>query len=161
MGNKSYGLTALIVACVIALIVGAGIGYAYMPKKVTTITKEIQLPAIEIIKEVPKEVEIIKEVPLNAKDTYLDPALKDFIKEASDDDDFVYCEDEEYDEDQIKLKSDPNNWKVEIGKDETLVSFDAKLKYLDKDVQEKCYAEYEVEVLYEDDEDPQVEFSLI
>ncbi len=146
------------VACVIALIIGGALAYWIMPTKEVEVIKEVkvELPVIEV-----QSVEGVKEVPLDAKATYLDPAVKDFIKEVSKDDDFAYCGRDEYDEDQIKMKSAPKNWEVKIGPDEVTVVFDAKLKYLDKDVDEKCYVEFEVEVFYEEGEKPQVEFDLI
>jgi hypothetical protein len=141
------------VACVVALILGGLLTYWIMPTKVDVQTKEVirEVPTIQV-------QETIKEVPLDVKATYLEPALKDFVKEASKEDDFVYCDNQEYDEDQIKIKSDPRNWNVEIGQDQTLVNFYVKMKYLDKDVEEKCYRNYNVEVIYEDGEKPQVSF---
>jgi hypothetical protein len=131
----------------VALLLGAVFGALLFPKTVevtTTVTEKV-------------EKEVIKEVPLDLKATYLDPALELFLKE----DDLDQCDGEEYDMDQAAVKSVYPEWSLWFDEDESSTEFQVKLKYLDKDTEQKCYATYDVEVYYEQDEDPEVTFSLV
>lgn len=139
--------TTLLVLGVIALLVlGSIIGGLAFPKTVEVEKEKVITKEVQVIQEVEKEV------PLDVKATYLDPAVAEFLKE-----DLEECKGEEYDEDQISVKS-VEDWSVTFDDKDYTVDFEVKLKYLDKDVEEKCYETYEVSVFYEEDEKPEVSY---
>ena len=101
---------------------------------------------------------MIKEVPLDFKQTYLNSAWEEVLDEVEDKDKYLKCNGVEYDENQIQVKrfdsfgvkSDNDDW-------ETYTVFGhARLKYLDKDIEEKCHKNLDFEVFYEEDENPKV-----
>ena len=146
------------VFAIIGLLVGGLLTYAVFPKEVIKeVPKEVPK---EVIKEVP--VEIIKEIPLDATVTYLDAAIAAFIDEGLED--LAECGTEEYDEDQIVVKKVYDDWSVVFGEDrhgdpQYSVDFNTKLKFLDNDIEEKCYKNCDVSVLYREDKSPKVIFS--
>lgn len=87
-------------------------------------------------------------------------ALQDFLEEYEDDEEFT-CGSSEYDFDQISVVSVSKDWEYnQIDEDEYSVSLIAKLKFSDKDVEEKCYQKFNISVDYEEDEDPDVDYEL-
>jgi len=99
------------------------------------------------------------EVTLNAQETYLDVAVADFLSDKLED--LTTCNGEEYDEDQILVSKVYKDWNVVFGEDHNdetdyTVSFKVKLKYLDSDVEEKCYDIKDVEVYYRQDKSPKI-----
>ncbi|MHA1876708.1 MAG: hypothetical protein ACTSUC_09730 [Promethearchaeota archaeon] len=137
------------------LLLGTGYlaGYAMAPTKVETVETET-------IKEVPTvvtETETV-EVPVFDKSLLLDEAVELFWEEIEDEENLQVCNGVEYDEDQIEEKRLYDEVFFRFDEDETEVFFTTKLKYLDGDVEEKCYNKYQVNVLFEEDEDPVVEY---
>jgi len=155
--SKDIGYGVATIIGIIALLIGLYGGYLAHPDAQTIevekiITKEVP---VQVDKIVEKEVEVIKEIPLDIQATYLDKAIKDFTSEIEDLE-LTTCDEIEYDEDQIAVKKVYDAWNVEIDEDEYSVTFDVKLKYLDSDVEEKCYNTFNVNVFYEPDENPEV-----
>jgi hypothetical protein len=155
---------ALVALAVVALVLGGLVTYVAFPKiEVQTVTQTVEVPKIvEVAKEVVKEVPVEKivtveknvtvEVPMNLEKGYLQPAVDEFLDEVADEDDYLVCDGQEYDEDQVEVKKLYDAYSVDV-KDmadgEYSVSFKAKLKYLDADVEEKCTKTYEVTVEYD------------
>lgn len=84
-------------------------------------------------------------------------AIKDFLESYEDDENYT-CDGSEYDFDQISVSSVSKDWTYEqIDAEEYAVSFTAKLKFSDKDVEEKCYQKLDVEVSYPNDKDADVD----
>ncbi len=139
------------IAAVLFLLSGFAIGRITGPEKVIT---------NEIIKEVPtevvKEVETIVEISTTDTKPLLDTAIADFLEEVED---VETCNDIEYDEDQIAVKKAYDEYSIvnlDSDDNEYKVIFKVKLKYLDEDVEEKCYNTYDVSVRYKEDKDPRV-----
>jgi hypothetical protein len=158
--NIGYGVAAII--GIIALLIGIYGGYLFHPDAQTIekiVTKEVPVQVEKIVEKVIPCETIPCEpttISLDAKATYLDIAIETFIDEELED--LTECEDTEYDEDQIAVKKVYNDWSVIFSEDDTQVDFSIKLKYLDKDVEEKCYQICDVSVLTEEGEDPEIEF---
>lgn len=87
---------------------------------------------------------------------YVGLAIDDFMNEVEDDEELQECDGEEYDFNQIKVKTIYDSYSVEYDDEDYTVDFKIKLKYLDIDTEEKCYKTYNVSVFYETGEDPVV-----
>lgn len=150
--NMSALAVVLVVLC---LVLGYTTGYVMAPEKVETITNEV-------IKEVPTIVTetITQEIEVISTDTQplLDTAIADFLEEVEDDKSLQKCKTVRYDEDQIKVKDIDEEYSISYGDDSYTVAFVVELKYLDKDVEDKCYKEYDVTAYYEDDEDVEISY---
>ena len=148
--EKNIGALAVIFV-ILSLLIGGLTGYAIGEGKI------IYEDVIQEV-EVPVEVEVINEVEIISTDTQplLDDAIAAFLEEVEDDEDLQECDSEEYDEDQIAVKKVYDDYVISVDEDEYSVDFTVKVKYLDDDVEEKCYNKYDVSVLFEEDEDPEV-----
>lgn len=156
--EKNIGGLAIILV-ILCLIVGGTAGYVMKDAKIVYEDKIVEVPT-EV--EVVKEVETIVEVSTIDTQPLLDTAIADFLKEVEDDKDLQYCGShhaKRYDEDQIKV-NDIESYAIIYDDDEFedgyAVVFDVELKYLDKDVEDKCYMDYNVEAYYEDGEDVEI-----
>jgi len=156
--SKNYGIWSLVAVGIIALFVGA-IGYEglldsreFTQAELDTAKTNAKAEGVASV----KITEVIKEVlvDLDVKSQYIDPAIQEFLDELSDDKDgVIICGHNEYDIDQMQLKK-LNDYNIEFNDNgEYTVNFDAKFKFLDKDVQEKCYKDYTVSVEYPKDTD--------
>lgn len=89
---------------------------------------------------------------------YVGVATDDFMNAYEDEDSYL-CDGREYDFDQISVYKVYKSYSVDYSKsDEYTVNFEVKLKYLDTDVEHKCYNTFNVSVSYNPDEDPQVDY---
>lgn len=151
--EKNIGYLIAVLA-VVLIISSFSLGRVTAPIRIET---EIQ--EVETIIEVPTIVNktITEIVEVLDTEVLLDNAISDFLEEVEDDEDLQICDLIEYDEDQIEIKKIYDYYSLEIDDDETEVIFSLKLKYLDDDVEEKCYNTFDVSVLYDPDEDPVVE----
>lgn len=156
MGNNNLGMAILV--GIICLLVGGLATYALFPQVITEKPDKCEAQACTPVNCIPTEVSV--EVPLNAQETYLDVAVSDFLSEKLED--LTECEYKEFDESQIEVSKVYEDWNVVFGEDKNentdyTVTFDIKLKYLDSDVEEKCYKTFNnVEVYYRQDKDPKV-----
>jgi len=158
MEKNMSGLAIILV--ILCLIIGGTTGYVMKDAKVVYEDKIVEVPVeVEVVKEVEKIVEVftIDTQPL------LDTAIADFLEEVEDDRTLQYCGidelSERYDEDQIKVRNIEDEYSIIYNKDDEDgfgVVFNVELKYLDKDVEEKCYVDYNVEAYYEDGEDVEI-----
>jgi len=142
-------LLKLLVCGIIALAVGAIFGYMLKAPEVKEVPKEV-IKEVEKLVEVEKQVEVL--VPAD-KDDLLKKAVDEFVLQLEDND-LLVCDDVEYDEDQVSVVKSYSDFAVEYTKDTEEIFATVKLKYLDKDTEEKCYVTYDFSVLYEEDEDP-------
>lgn len=145
-------LPLMLISLVVGATFGGLIGYATGGEtKVVTEEKVVEVP-------VEKEVEVVKEVevekPVADTSFLLDKAVQTFLDEKLED--LEDCNGDKYDEDQIKVDEVEDDYSIEIGEDTEEVQFKIELKYLDNDVNEKCYSDFDVSVLYEEEEDPVV-----
>jgi len=147
---SSLVVVSAIFALLLGGVLGALVGYQVAPSE-KVITNEV-------VKEVPVETIVEKEVQVNVADTsmLLDDALKEFLKELKDND--LVCDGNEYDERQVEVSKILDGYNIYVDDDETEVSFDVKMKYLDTDVDDKCYKTFSPVVLFEEDEDPEVSY---
>ena len=145
--EKNMGSLAIILV-ILCLLVGGTAGYLMADEKIVYEDKIVEVPTNV-------EVEKLVEIEVTSTDTkpLLDTAIADFLKEVEDDKDLQYCDSERYDEDQIKTRSVDDEYSIVYDDDGYEVIFDIELKYLDKDVEEKCYIDYDVSAYYEDGED--------
>jgi len=153
--EKNIGALAITLV-ILCLIVGATAGYVMKDAKVIYEDRIVEVP-VDV--EVVKEIETIVEVSTIDTQPLLDTAIADFLKEVEDEKDLQYCGTERYDEDQIKVRDIDEEYSINYDEDGYEVAFEIELKYLDKDVEEKCYIDYDVEAYYEDTEDT-VELSI-
>jgi len=165
---------AIICLAVLTFLVGGLLTYAAFPREVIT-EKLVDKPVIteklvyvdkpvEVVKTVEVVKEVAKEVPMDLEATFLEPAIKEFMTEVEDEDSYLVCDEEEYDFDDIAVKKIYDGYSVSIddAKDgEYTVSFTVKLKYLDGDVEEKCYNTFDVEVTYPKDNDDEPEVEIV
>jgi len=160
MEQKVKNWPALIAVGLVALLLGGILTYGLIPrvKEVVKIeTQTVEVPGTCSIAECP----VAEPVELDAKATYLDEAIAVFTDKKLDK--LTECENEVYDEDQVVVKKVNEDWSVVFSEDKNgdvqySVDFGAQLKYLDKDVQEKCYKDCDVSVLYREDKNPKVVF---
>lgn len=159
---KSNWLMVVIFA-IIGLLVGGFFGAMMFPVMVE-VPKECPecpecLPCI--CEECPQPVTEIEEVPLDTYETFVLPAVDDFLEWMDEEEEYLTCgrcrgRCTEYDIEQIEVRKIYDDYKVEFDDDEYEVCFKVKLKYLDEAVEEKCYRTLDVCVFYEPDEEPQI-----
>lgn len=137
-------------AVIASLLLGLIVGMTAFPKE-KIVTEQVK---VDVIKEVP--VEVIKEVSVEVEKDWRALALEELKKEVADKKDLQKCGGDRYDEDQIKVNDIEEEYSVAFEEDKTSVVFGVELKYLDGDVQDKCYKDLDVEVAFEDEEEPVV-----
>lgn len=100
--------------------------------------------------------ELIVEVPVPS---LLDLAVADFMKSVADEEDeagndvnALRCKKHTYDFDEISVSRVYDDYSIVVEDDKTTVTFEVRLKY-DEDDERSCRDRYNVEVVYEDDED--------
>lgn len=101
------------------------------------------------------EPEIIKERE------YLGEAVSDFVDYIEDEGEakgYWECGNWEYDFDQISVRRVDKDWNIYFEDLDYRINFSVRLKYLDRDFNEKCYENFnDIEIFYEDGEDPVIE----
>jgi len=144
-----YWTVGFVVVALIAGLVAGGALFSTEKEVLKTTTVEVQVP-VEVVKEVERLV------PLDVTQTYLDKAVAEFLK----DKDLQNCTTtgDEYDADQVSIKELSDIWSVSFNESKYLVGFEAKVKYLDSDTGQKCYANYDVTVTYEEGKKPLVAY---
>lgn len=158
MEKNNWGMAILV--GFLCLLVGGFAAYAFFPNTITVKPDKCEAQACIPVDCTPIETEKIVNIPLNAQETYLDTAVNYFLSDKLED--LTICGGEEYDENQIKISKIYEDWSVVFGEDRNddvdhTVFFTVKLKYLDADVNEKCYSDLiKVKVLYRQDKDPKV-----
>jgi outer membrane murein-binding lipoprotein Lpp len=179
--QKSY--TGLAILCVALVLIAGVLGYIIHPETVVDNTKINELTAQKSalnaqVTDLTRQVTTlnVKVTELQATQSTNEPATVDylanakaeFLNEVADNNDLQWCEDTRYDVDQISISNTntiANDYAVAFGKDGTkttqTVTFEPRLKYLDKDVESKCYVNLEVSVTFEQGEDPEVEYNTI
>jgi len=156
MSNQGLWVTALVIAC---LLLGGLFTYAAFPRtEVKTVEKVVEKNVtvpVNVTQIQEKIVEVDKFANLVAN------ATKEYKDELKDDDDYLICDSEQFDFDQIIFKSQENlNVNVDSSDDDdtiTTVTFDQDLKFSDKDVESKCYRTDEVTVIFHSDKDEDTE----
>jgi hypothetical protein len=166
---------AIIALLVCAVVLGGIVTYVAFPKVNTVVqTKVVEVPSaplvtekvvfVNVTKEVIKNVEVPVDVPMDLEATFLAPAKEKFLDEIEDDsDEYLSCGGDEYDIDDIRISKVYDGYNVVIddaSDNEYTVNFKAKLKYLDSDVEEKCYNVLDVSVSYPKDHDSDVEVDI-
>jgi len=150
------------VFAIIGLLVGGIFVYTFIPKEIIKEVKPDNCVAVPCSAVPCTPTEVIKEIPLDVRAAYLDDAIAVFADKKLEK--LTVCKTEEYDEEQIAVKTVNEDWSVVFSEDKQgnpqySVDFGVKLKYLDKDVQEKCYKNCDVSVLYREDKSPKVVFN--
>lgn len=107
----------------------------------------------EIIKEY---VNVTQEVRVADASLYLEQAIDDFMLEVEDNDDYLTCDNDEYDFDQISISKVYDDYSVSFSEDKEEINFQIKLKY-DEEDESACRETYDVSAVYEEDEDVVIE----
>ena len=89
-------------------------------------------------------------------DDWLNLAIEDFLDELEEKDD-LRCGRYEYDMEEISVSRIYDRYSITVDDDETTVEFEIKLKY-DEDDERSCRQRFEVEVFYEEGEDPEINY---
>ena len=173
--DKDNGfIWAMVALFVCALLIGGVATKLFFPTVETKIQIErVNVPSapivtkevvyVDVVKEVVKEVTVEKTVEMDLEATFLEPAIEKFLEEVEDEDEYLICGGEEYDFDSIAVKKIYDGYNVVIddaSDNEYTVNFEAKLKYLDSDVEEKCYRTMDVSVSYPKDHDSDIEVDI-
>jgi len=150
--EKNAG-SLIILFSALFLLVGALGGYVIGPEKIETVTEE---KIVEV--EVPVEYETIvyENITTNDISVYLDQAIEDFLDEWDDDERVLFCDGNEYDEDDIEISKIYDKWFYSfLDEDDNKyeVAFKVKLRYKEEDSR-SCTNKYPILVEYEDGEDP-------
>ena len=150
--EKNIGWLLAILA-VLLIMSSYTLGRVTGPVRTVTEKEFVDVPGETVYEDV------IVEVVSSTTDTtpLLEAAIDDFMVEVEEEEDLQVCDEDEYDIDQIKVKRLYDAYTLNIDEDEHEVVFRIKLKYLDEDVEEKCYNSYDVSVFYEPEEDPVIE----
>jgi len=145
MGNSQFILGSV---GILILLVGVLGGYVLIPAEVVT---------KEVIKEVTVEVpiEVAGVCTVVEEPNLLDIAVNDFLDEVEDEDDLQRCSGNIYDFDEISISRLYDEYSINFNEDDYSVDFEIRLKYDEDDVR-SCKETYNVNVFYEEDEDPEV-----
>ena len=138
---------------VLALLVGLAGGFALDKEVVCDEPIVCADPEVVIINQtVEVEVEVDSSLDL------LDSSILLFIEEL-DDADRLSCGGIEYDDDELSVRKVFDKFNIEYDDDDKAIDFKVKLKYNDGD--DRCYKTWNVNVIYEDGEDPEFDYSVI
>ena len=110
----------------------------------------------EVIPEDSEPMEKIVEVEIDLEDTYLWPAIDDIFDELDRDDEFLTCEEFEYDDSEIEVTKVLEWSYTWLDDDEYEVEIEAKWKF-DEDDERSCRETRTYKVFYEEGENPEVE----
>jgi hypothetical protein len=153
--NNNALIAVLIVSC---LLLGGLFTYAAFPR----VQIEKQIVSVPVEKLVNQTVEKI--VVQDKSEVLLANALDEYKVELADDDDYLVCDSEQYDLDQVTFR-DVKNLQVNVDTSDrkdtvTTVSFDQPLKFSDSSVESKCYRTDVVEVVFHSDSREDTEISI-
>ncbi len=107
-----------------------------------------------IYEDVVKEVEVEIEVPgdtiyEDSTPDYLGNAVEFFWEEVEDEDEFLICDESEYDFDDVEQSRLYDEYSLHFDDDDLTVDFEIKLRY-DEDDSRSCRNTFDVSVYYED-----------
>ena len=149
----------------VMLVVGLFAGAAFFS---TETEVEVQLPGEVVYEDKIVEVEICGELcecPVCEDQDLLQLAVEDFMKAVEDEEVELNGEEinllkvdgtgHEYDFDEISISKVYDDYTIDYDRDEAIVTFDIKLKYKE-DGEESKKVKYNVEVVFEEDEDTEV-----
>ena len=153
MENKTLLWTLVFLLVVgLSLLIGA-VAFAKTTER-QVIVKEPQI--VEVVKYLPTPEPVTRDA------AELDRAKSDFLKEVDETSSLQRCDGDRYDVGQISIRKVTESSVVREYRDdagEYKVFFDAEVKYLDSDTEEKCYRDFEVEVRYDNDKEEPI-FSI-
>jgi hypothetical protein len=157
MSNNNALLAVLIIS---SLLLGGLVAFAAFPR---TVTEKVNVPG-PVVKEVVNQT-VEKIVVQDKSEVLLADAKSEYLAELKDDDDYLICDGEQYDLDQVtfrdvkdlQVSTDTSDRKDTV----TTVSYEQPLKFSDKDVESKCYRTDLVEVVFHSDarEDTEIEIA--
>jgi hypothetical protein len=160
MENKDsiWPIVFLVLAMVAVVAITGVIGYNLHPATIT-----IEKPVDKIVTNtVYVDRNVTQIVNVDTNKALLDKAILEFTKEIEDEDSLQMCSGDQYDTDQIAVSKIYDGSTVSVDSDRngdiTTVNFEIRLKYSDKDVQEKCYETFNVEAVFEDGEDTTLDY---
>ena len=155
MGESGYWIVGLIIAMLVAGLVGYGIAPTKTIEK--EVEKIVEVPVEKIVEvEVEKECPACDEVASAEANALLGQAVKDMLYELEDDDE-LECDGEDYDVDEVEVRRIYDAFKVVYeDEDEYTVTGKVKLNFKQDD-EKRCRETVEFSVYYEEGEDPEVE----
>jgi len=146
MEKHTSGLVVL--SAVLFLLVGFLFGGIYGSE---TITKEVEVEKIV-------EIETIVEVEIPTENDYLGNAVSFFWEELGDEDNLLICGNQSYDSDDIELSRLYDDYSINFDEEDYSVDFQIRLTY-DEEDSASCRSTWNVNVLYEEDEDEVLTFA--
>lgn len=165
--SKDNGMGLYWALLVVLAIVCGFIGYMAAPNAVVE-----TVPGEDIPFEVPVQANLDKIAELEAElaaptivepmildfNIFLDQAILDVAAELDDEDEFLTCDGDEFDDDEITVSRIYDDWSyTQNDNDEYTVEFEAKYKFDDDKDLRACRETRAYSVFYEDGEDPEVE----
>jgi len=146
-------IIALIVACLVAGGLIGGLAFS------NTIETEIEVPTdcpdcpIDIAPDCPTADPVVCVVCTASVADLKDEAVTKFLEEVEDDEKLLRCGGDEFDLEQIEVKRIYDEWSIEYDEDDYVTSLTIKLKYLDGDVEDKCYKTFDITNEYDSEDD--------
>ena len=158
--KKGFSWGAVWTIAVIALLVGGLATYSLFPKTVT-VEKEVTIEKpVQVIVEKPVITEVEKDYAGETTALFLD-----YLAYDDDFDDYLVCDGDRYDFDQISVSKVYDGFKItfdnvddedrqEAAEYKTEVKL--RLKYSDPDVRDKCYETLTIKGTFHEDKDPTI-----
>lgn len=136
--------TLSVILICLSLFVGIIGGLVIAPSEVEI--QEVEVPVVEYI-----DVPVPFEVTVPSAVAFKDKAIEDFMLYV-DDEELFDCDGHEYDFDEISIKRVYDDYALEFNDEDYTVEFSLKLDF-DEDDERSCKLIYDVEALYEEDEE--------
>lgn len=152
---ENWLIGTLIVACLIVGVVVGGVAFSNdIEIEVPTDCPVQNCPTLpDVAVDCPTADPVVCEVCTASVADLQDEAITKFLEEVEDDEDLLRCGGDEFDLDQIEVKRIYDEWSTEFDEDDYVTSLTIKLKYLDGDVEDKCYKTFDVELEYDSEDD--------
>ncbi len=134
---------------VVFLLIGAIGGYSMKADNII----EVEVP-VEVVKNVTVVETVEVEVEVPGISGYIETAVIDFV-DYLDDEDNLTCDSNDYDFNEVSVYRDWDNYGYSVAindDDDVTIDFTVRLKF-DEDGERSCKETYNVEALYEEDED--------
>ena len=141
---------------VMGLLVGGLVGVQLGEAQTETVIEEVSVTEyVNVPTIVNQTVEVEKVERVFDPSILIDEGLEEFLEAVDDDDAYLVCGDHEYDFDEISVMKVYDDYTITGDDEDTEVAFVVKLKY-DEEDERSCKETYDVEVYFEEDEDPEV-----
>lgn len=146
-----------ILALFVGLVLGGIFSVQLFPKEVEVEPDCPSSPVCEVCEVCPESTVCEEVEPEEIERDYRNEAYLSVLEEIGDEDEFLTCEDYEYDADEVEVSRWYDDWGIEWSDDdEYTVWFTAKFRF-DTEDDRPCRETRTYSVFYEEGEDPEVE----